>query len=89
MSTAKAENSSEGLQPEYQLDLLGEPCPYPAMQAVEAMNDLPAGKILEILTDCPQAFVAIPLDATNEGHELLRAPVRRGPETTFLFRTHL
>jgi TusA-related sulfurtransferase len=75
-------------EPEFQLDLLGEPCPYPALQTMEALKDLPAGSVIEVLTDCPQAFIAIPDDVAREGHELVVPPERTGPNSRFLIRTH-
>lgn len=75
------------LDPDYRLDLRGEPCPYPLMHTLEALSGLPEGQIVEVLADCPQAFRAVPEEAVRHGHELLQAPLREGPSMTFLFKT--
>ena len=40
--------------PDYRLDMVGEPCPYPAVATLEAMPQLKKGEILEVVSDCPQ-----------------------------------
>lgn len=49
--------------PDYRLDMVGEPCPYPAVATLEAMPNLKVGEILEVVSDCPQSINNIPLDA--------------------------
>lgn len=49
--------------PDYRLDMVGEPCPYPAVATLEAMPSLQKGEILEVVSDCPQSINNIPLDA--------------------------
>ena len=51
--------------PDYRLDMVGEPCPYPAVATLEAMPSLKKGEILEVVSDCPQSINNIPLDAKN------------------------
>ena len=48
--------------PDYRLDMVGEPCPYPAVATLEAMPSLKP-EILEVVSDCPQSINNIPLDA--------------------------
>ncbi|MCE3036423.1 sulfurtransferase-like selenium metabolism protein YedF [Helicobacter anatolicus] len=55
----------------YHLNLLGEPCPYPAIKGIEAMQQLKKGEILQIISDCPQSIHAIPNDAKNYGYDVL------------------
>ena len=38
--------------PDYRLDMVGEPCPYPAIATLEAMPQLKKGEILEVATPC-------------------------------------
>lgn len=38
--------------PDYRLDMVGEPCPYPAVATLEAMPALKKGEILEVVSDC-------------------------------------
>lgn len=46
--------------PDYRLDMVGEPCPYPAVATLEAMPSLQKGEILEVVSDCPQSINNIP-----------------------------
>ena len=57
--------------PDYRLDMVGEPCPYPAVATLEAMPSLQKGEILEVVSDCPQSINNIPLDARNHGYTVL------------------
>ncbi len=57
--------------PDFRLDMLGEPCPYPAVATLEAMPNLQPGQILEVVSDCPQSINNIPLDCKNYGYEVL------------------
>ncbi|HHH0247919.1 TPA: sulfurtransferase-like selenium metabolism protein YedF [Yersinia enterocolitica] len=57
--------------PDYRLDMVGEPCPYPAVATLEAMPQLNPGEILEVISDCPQSINNIPLDARNYGYTVL------------------
>ncbi len=48
--------------PDYRIDMQGEPCPYPAINTLEAMKELNDGEILEIISDCPQSINNIPVE---------------------------
>lgn len=61
----------EEIIPDFRLDMQGEPCPYPAFNALEAMKDLQKGQILEVISDCPQSINNIPADAKAHGYEVL------------------
>lgn len=37
--------------PDYRLDMVGEPCPYPAVATLEAMPQLKKGEILEVVSE--------------------------------------
>ena len=39
------------ITPDYRLDMVGEPCPYPAVATLEAMPQLAPGEVLEVITD--------------------------------------
>ena len=60
--------------PDYRLDMIGEPCPYPAVATLEALPQLKKGEILEVVSDCPQSINNIPLDAKNHGYTVLDNP---------------
>lgn len=52
-----------------QIDVRGEICPYPMMKAVEALKKLPAGDLLEVLTDHAPALTTIPWEAAKLGYD--------------------
>ncbi|MCL6598507.1 MAG: sulfurtransferase-like selenium metabolism protein YedF [Alicyclobacillus macrosporangiidus] len=53
------------------LDVRGESCPYPELYTLEALEAIGSGKVLEVITDCPQSFINIPESVRAHGHELL------------------
>lgn len=61
----------KAITPDYQLDVTGESCPYPAIATLEAMPGLNKGEILEVVSDCPQSVNNIPHDARNHGYTVL------------------
>ena len=71
--------------PDYQLNMVGEPCPYPAVATLEAMPQLAPGEVLEVITDCPQSINNIPLDAKNHGYQVL-AIEQHGPTIRYLIQ---
>ncbi|MDR0588581.1 MAG: sulfurtransferase-like selenium metabolism protein YedF [Burkholderiales bacterium] len=71
--------------PNYRLDMLGEPCPYPAVATLEAMLQLKSGEILEVVSDCPQSINNIPLDAKNHGYQVLDIQ-QDGPTLRYLIQ---
>jgi TusA-related sulfurtransferase len=73
------------LIPNYSLNMMGEPCPYPAVATLEALPQLMPGEILEVLSDCPQSINNIPVDAKNHGYEVLLVE-QNGPTIRYLIR---
>lgn len=71
--------------PNYQLDIVGEPCPYPAVATLEVMPELKPGEILEVITDCPQSINNIPIDARNHGYTVLEIE-QNGPTLRYLIQ---
>lgn len=71
--------------PDYRLDMLGEPCPYPAVATLEALPNLQPGEVLEVVSDCPQSINNIPVDAKNHGYEVLLVE-QNGPTIRYLIR---
>jgi TusA-related sulfurtransferase len=53
------------------LDVRGESCPYPELYTLDAIQKLEAGKILEVIADCPQSFINVPESAKRHGHKVL------------------
>lgn len=71
--------------PDFQLDMQGEPCPYPAVATLEILPRLAPGQILEVVSDCPQSINNIPIDARNHGYEVLDIQ-QDGPTIRYLIR---
>ena len=63
----KLDKDPKDITPDYTLDTLGEPCPYPAIVMLETMPQLQKGEILELLSDCAQSINNIPVDTKNHG----------------------
>ena len=49
------------------IDVRGEICPYPVKKIVEALDRLPAGEALEILTDHPPSLEMVRTIAGQRG----------------------
>ncbi|HCB9203292.1 YedF [Klebsiella variicola] len=71
--------------PDYRLDMVGEPCPYPAVATLEAMPSLQKGEILEVVSDCQQSINNIPLDVRNHGYTVLDIQ-QDGPTIRYLIQ---
>jgi len=50
-----------------ELDVRGEMCPYPAMKAKDALEKLPKGETLVLLTDHAPALSTVPWEAAKLG----------------------
>nr|WP_314265277.1 sulfurtransferase-like selenium metabolism protein YedF [uncultured Moellerella sp.] len=77
--------SKKEIVPDFRLDMVGEPCPYPAVATLEAMPSLKPGQILEVVSDCPQSINNIPLDAANYGYKVLDIQ-QDGPTIRYLIQ---
>lgn len=79
-----ARDSAE-LTPDYNLEIFGESCPYPAVATLEAMASLNKGEVLEVVTDCGQSINNIPPDAKNHGYTMLSIE-QNGPHIRYLIK---
>jgi len=52
------------------LEVMGMVCPFPLVEAKEAINGLNSGDELEVQFDCTQGTESIPRWAAEEGHEV-------------------
>jgi len=52
------------------IDVRGEICPYPAKKTLEALERLPAGETLEVLTDHPPSLEMIRIIAGQRGFSM-------------------
>lgn len=57
-------------EPDLYLDLRGLKCPLPALKTKSALDKLPAGQILKVMTTDPLAVLDIPHLARLSGNEL-------------------
>jgi TusA-related sulfurtransferase len=70
--------------PDYRLDMVGEPCPYPAVATWKRCLRK-KGEILEVVSDCPQSINNIPQDARNYGYTVLDIQ-QDGPTIRYLIQ---
>ena len=56
---------------DYVLDIRGEPWPYPVTYALEALDNMKKGEVLQVIADCPQSFQTVPEEITKHGYTLL------------------
>ncbi|MEQ6354711.1 oxidoreductase [Lysinibacillus sp. KCTC 33748] len=52
------------------LEVMGMVCPFPLVEAKEAIKGLNSGDELEVQFDCTQGTESIPRWAAEEGHEV-------------------
>ena len=68
---------SSGLpEPDLVLDCLGRPCPVPVIELARALPALPAGAVVEVVTDDPAAQIDVPAFCRMRGHVYLGAVPR-------------
>jgi len=73
------------VNPDRQIDCTGLFCPMPIVKTREAMSQMTAGQILEMLSDDPASEPDMRSWAQNTGHEL-RAVTRSGAVYRFVIR---
>ncbi len=71
--------------PDYRLDMVGEPGPYPAVATLEALPQRKKGEILEVVSARPESINNIPLDAKNHGYTVLDIQ-QDGPTIRYLIQ---
>lgn len=59
---------STGPSKKYRLDTIGQVCPFPLVEAKQAIKPLNPGDELQIDFDCTQATDSIPAWASENGH---------------------
>lgn len=65
-----ADDAPAGEARQYKLDTVGQVCPFPLVEAKQAIKGLKAGDELIIDFDCTQATDAIPQWCATDGHEV-------------------
>lgn len=71
------------------IDVRGEICPYPMLQAVAGMKRAKAGESVEVLTDHPPALETIPTQASRLGFDVAVEEVGPGEWLLTLSRSDL
>ncbi|KAB2329316.1 sulfurtransferase-like selenium metabolism protein YedF [Bacillus mesophilum] len=69
---------------DYTLDLRGEPCPYPVIYSLEALEGMQKGEVLQVIADCPPAFKNVPEEVVKHGYTLAEDPYKNGQDLYFL-----
>lgn len=67
------------------LDAIGLLCPLPVLKARKRLSGLPAGAVLELLSDDPAAVIDVPHFCNENGHVFLRE-TDHGTHRAFLIR---
>lgn len=73
------------VNPDRQIDCIGLFCPMPIVKTREAMTQMTAGQVLEMLSDDPASDPDMRSWARNTGHELLDV-TRNGAVYRFVIR---
>lgn len=73
------------VNPDSQIDCTGLFCPMPIVKTREAMSQMTAGQVLEMLSDDPASDPDMRSWAQNTGHELLEV-TRNGAVYRFVIR---
>jgi tRNA 2-thiouridine synthesizing protein A len=55
------------------IDCLGRPCPVPVIELARALQDLPDGAVVGVLSDDPAALVDVPAFCRMRGHAFVAA----------------
>ncbi len=58
---------------DYTLDLRGEPCPYPVIYALETLQGMKKGEILQVIADCPASFRNVPEEVVKHGYKMIES----------------
>lgn len=62
--------------PDVVLSCLGRPCPVPVIELARALPGLPAGTVVEVVSDDPAAAADIPAFCRLRGHTYLGTAAR-------------
>jgi len=71
---------------DYTLDIRGEPWPYPVIYALDALETMKVGEVLQVIADCPQSFSSVPQEVVKHGYQVVNEPKRVGPDIYFYIR---
>jgi tRNA 2-thiouridine synthesizing protein A len=73
-------------KPTITLDLTGLSCPAPLLGAKRVLDDLDAGQVLLLVSDCPGTFDDVTAWVNHTNHELLRTEKGEGRRTQYYLR---
>jgi len=60
------------IEPDQLLDMRGESCPIPDIQARKALENMNPGEVLIVIVDYPLSGERIPVSIQKEGHEIIK-----------------
>lgn len=56
------------------------------MYALDALQTMSSGEMLQVIADCPQSFQSVPEEVVRHGYELVKEPEKRGSDLYFVIR---
>jgi len=60
------------IKPDQLLDMRGESCPIPDIQARKTLENISPGEVLLVIVDYPLSGERIPVSIQKEGHEIIK-----------------
>jgi len=60
------------IKPDQLLDMRGESCPIPDIQARKTLENISPGEVLLVIVDYPLSGERIPVSIHKEGHEIIK-----------------
>jgi len=56
------------------------------MYALDALQNMSPGQILQVIADCPQSFRSVPEEVVKHGYEMVGDPMRDQQDLYFTIR---
>ncbi|WP_047151264.1 sulfurtransferase TusA family protein [Aneurinibacillus tyrosinisolvens] len=56
------------------------------MYALDALRNMKAGQVLQVIADCPQSFKSVPEEVVKHGYTLVKEPEKKGHDLYFVIK---
>jgi tRNA 2-thiouridine synthesizing protein A len=66
------------------LDVRGQDCPIPALEARRYLDEMKSGEVLEVLSTDPLAEMDLQILCDRLGHELIETRIQGGEQSTLI-----
>jgi tRNA 2-thiouridine synthesizing protein A len=76
--------STHSASADRRLDVRGEHCPTPALEARRHLDDMKVGEVLEVLSTDPLAEMDLQILCDRLGYELIETRAHRGEQSTLI-----